>query len=233
MLDVNIEKILPITAVRDALNKIIDEVEGSDQLYVVTKNGKPAAILVGVHHLEKLTGISHKEIMPDEPSTEADRDIADTTSTSPSPDEISETKIDSSPDNSGQLPTPIDSLRDNKAPSENIAPIESNPLSNQPQATSTDVNEFDDLFSSPNTAPIETAPVTAPPVPMAEEPIIAQPTATQAQEPPATEPVMPQDQPQPAQTPITQPATAPVQSPLDNTQSADSIPPTNQANTAQ
>src|SRR3989344_2899363 len=64
MLDVNIEKILPVTEVRDSLNKIIDEVESTDELYVVTKNGKPSAIVVGVHHLEKLTGIDHKELMP-------------------------------------------------------------------------------------------------------------------------------------------------------------------------
>ena len=65
MLDVNIEKILPVTEVRDSLNKIIDDVENTDELYVVTKNGKPTAIVVGVHHLEKLTGIDHKEMMPD------------------------------------------------------------------------------------------------------------------------------------------------------------------------
>lgn len=65
MLNVNIEKILPVTEARDSLNKIIDEVDGSDELYVITKNGKPTAIVVGVHHLEKLTGIKHEEIMPD------------------------------------------------------------------------------------------------------------------------------------------------------------------------
>ncbi len=67
MLDVNIEKILPVTGARDSLNKIIDDVENTDELYVITKNGKPSAIIVGVHHLEKLTGIDHKDLMPDEP----------------------------------------------------------------------------------------------------------------------------------------------------------------------
>ena len=77
MLDVNIEKILPVTEVRDSLNKIIDDVESTDELYVITKNGKPAAIVVGVHHLEKLTGISHTELMPDEnPSSQAPADQA-------------------------------------------------------------------------------------------------------------------------------------------------------------
>lgn len=63
MLDVKIEKILPVTEARDSFNKLIDEVESSDELYVLTKNGKPAAVLVGVHHLEKLTGTSEEELM--------------------------------------------------------------------------------------------------------------------------------------------------------------------------
>ncbi len=66
MLDVDVEKILPITEVRDSLNKIIDAVTDSEDLYVITKNGKPAAIIVGVHHLEKLTGIDHKMIIPED-----------------------------------------------------------------------------------------------------------------------------------------------------------------------
>lgn len=56
MLEVNIEKIIPVTEARDMFNKIVDEVEGTDELYVLTKNGKPAAVVVGVNHLEKLTG---------------------------------------------------------------------------------------------------------------------------------------------------------------------------------
>ncbi len=80
MLDVDIEKILPVTEVRDSLNSIIDKVEGGDDLYVVTKNGKPSAIIVGVHHLEKLTGIDHKELMADADSApvKTDDGAADT-----------------------------------------------------------------------------------------------------------------------------------------------------------
>lgn len=55
-MQVDIEKIIPVTEARDSFNKIVDEVEGSDHLYVLTKNGKPAAVVVGVNHLEKLTG---------------------------------------------------------------------------------------------------------------------------------------------------------------------------------
>lgn len=61
MLEVNIEKIVPVTEARDMFNKIVDDVEGTDELYVLTKNGKPAAVVVGVNHLEKLTGQSHSD----------------------------------------------------------------------------------------------------------------------------------------------------------------------------
>ena len=62
MLEVNIEKIVPVTEARDMFNKIVDDVEGTDELYVLTKNGKPAAVVVGVNHLEKLTGQSHGDV---------------------------------------------------------------------------------------------------------------------------------------------------------------------------
>lgn len=70
MLEVNIDKIIPVTDARDKLNEIIGAAEGSDDLYVITKNGKPSAIIVGVHHLEKLTGMTHEELMPDMEDTD-------------------------------------------------------------------------------------------------------------------------------------------------------------------
>lgn len=63
MLQVNIEKIIPVTEARDMFNKIIDDVEGTDELWVLTKNGRPVAVVVGVNHLEKLTGESHSDVI--------------------------------------------------------------------------------------------------------------------------------------------------------------------------
>ncbi len=68
MLQVNIEKIIPVTEARDMFNKIVDEVEGTDELYVLTKNGKPCAVVVGVNHLEKLTGESHLNMQTPPPA---------------------------------------------------------------------------------------------------------------------------------------------------------------------
>jgi len=62
VLEVDIDKILPVTEARDSFNKIVDEVEDSDHMYVLTKNGKPSAVVVGVNHLEKLTGKSPAEL---------------------------------------------------------------------------------------------------------------------------------------------------------------------------
>ena len=62
MLEVKVENILPVTEARDSFNQLVDKVEGTDEMFVLTKNGKPIAILVGVHHLEKLTGENHEEL---------------------------------------------------------------------------------------------------------------------------------------------------------------------------
>jgi prevent-host-death family protein len=72
MLEVDIEKIIPVTDARDSLNQIIETVEGSDSMYVITKNGKPSAIIVGVHHLEKLTGMKTDDISVDEEQVPAE-----------------------------------------------------------------------------------------------------------------------------------------------------------------
>jgi len=61
MLKVDIDKIIPLTDARNDLNRIADEVNGSDSLYVLTKNGTPIAVVVGVNHLEKLTGLGGKD----------------------------------------------------------------------------------------------------------------------------------------------------------------------------
>jgi len=62
VLEVDIDKILPVTEARDSFNKIVDEVEGTNHMYVLTKNGKPTAVVVGVNHLEKLTGKTTDEL---------------------------------------------------------------------------------------------------------------------------------------------------------------------------
>lgn len=63
MLQVDIEKIMPVTEARDKFNQLIDDVEDSDNLYVLTKNGKPCAVMVGVNHLEKLTGENQTDVV--------------------------------------------------------------------------------------------------------------------------------------------------------------------------
>ncbi|OQA03689.1 MAG: hypothetical protein BWY68_00672 [bacterium ADurb.Bin400] len=62
MLEVNIEKIMPVADAQPVLSNLVDEVNSSDELYVLTSNNKPSAVIVGVHHLEKLTGMSHEAL---------------------------------------------------------------------------------------------------------------------------------------------------------------------------
>jgi prevent-host-death family protein len=76
MLEVKVENILPVTEARDTFNQLIDKVEGTDEMFVMTKNGKPIAILVGVHHLEKLTGENHEELFGTTGSTPVDGNIS-------------------------------------------------------------------------------------------------------------------------------------------------------------
>jgi len=70
VLDVKIENILPITQVKNELEKLVDKVKNSDELIVVASNGSPGAILIGIHNLEVLTGTSHEELMPEVEPTE-------------------------------------------------------------------------------------------------------------------------------------------------------------------
>ena len=72
MLKVDVDKIIPVTDARDNFNKIIDEVDSSDDMYVLTKNGTPVAVVVGVNHLEKLTGTPANGIAAATSSTASD-----------------------------------------------------------------------------------------------------------------------------------------------------------------
>jgi prevent-host-death family protein len=72
MLKVDIDKIIPLTDARNDLNRIADEVNGSNTLYVLTKNGTPIAVVVGVNHLEKLTGLGGKDDLEEDVSSKGE-----------------------------------------------------------------------------------------------------------------------------------------------------------------
>ena len=141
MLDVNIEKILPVTEVRDSLNKIVDEVESTDELYVVTKNGKPSAIIVGVHHLEKLTGIDHKELIP---ATDLGGEKTDTS-------------IDG-PTDSLAISEPTTEPMSAQTPISPIAPVSGSPdnMGANNSASSTTISAMDETSAPPPTDPTGT-----------------------------------------------------------------------------
>lgn len=55
MLNVSVDKIIPLTDARDHLSQLVSEIKGKE-FYVLTKGGKPEAALVSVEWLKKLTG---------------------------------------------------------------------------------------------------------------------------------------------------------------------------------
>lgn len=146
MLEVDIDKILPVTEARDSFNKIVDEVEGTDHVYVLTKNGKPAAVVVGVNHLEKLTGKTTNELTSIVEKKADETPVVEEVKTANSAPEV-----------------PLASQT--KAPSENpsAAPISETPIAESPNdttvsqplntptddtqaSTGTDDNKNEDLF---------------------------------------------------------------------------------------
>lgn len=92
MLEVNIEKIVPVTEGRDMFNKIVDDVEGTNELWVLTKNGKPTAVVVGVNHLEKLTGQAHGEVVSKIEEATASNEAPEAPATAPSAPEEEESE---------------------------------------------------------------------------------------------------------------------------------------------
>jgi len=54
MLKVPIDKIMPVTEVRANISKVINDVEGGD-LYVLTRGGKPTAVIAPIDYIKKCT----------------------------------------------------------------------------------------------------------------------------------------------------------------------------------
>jgi prevent-host-death family protein len=58
---------LPLSAVKARLSELVDRVEGEDERIVVTRNGRPAAVLVSAADLESLEEtlavLSDRELM--------------------------------------------------------------------------------------------------------------------------------------------------------------------------
>ncbi len=122
MLQVNIEKIIPVTEARDMFNKIVDEVEGTDELYVLTKNGKPAAVVVGVNHLEKLTGESNISV------TAAPSDTSDNLNGDASSDNQATSDDNSSEESESVFASADDVFADNNTNDDSFAPTTPEPV---------------------------------------------------------------------------------------------------------
>jgi len=63
MLNVSIDKILPVTEARARIAKLVDEVEKGD-VYVITRGGKPAAVMVPVSRVGIIRDV--KNVYPEQ-----------------------------------------------------------------------------------------------------------------------------------------------------------------------
>lgn len=166
MLEVKIEKILPVTEARDSFNKLVDEVEGTDELYVLTKNGKPAAVLVGVHHLEKLTGTSEEELMDQTNMASSD---ASTTGV-PANDTTANPIV---PDTTASEPAPLGVEDPAMSASIDAAAPATEPATSTPadpnQQSGATANPFENAGAS--STPVPEAPPVTNTAPVAEDPL--------------------------------------------------------------
>ena len=207
MLDVDIEKIIPVTEARDSLNDIIAKVENTDELYVITKNGKPSAILVGVNHLEKLTGMSHEELMPDEDigSGAAPSGTGDDSGTTTTPTTTSATPADDTSTTNDDL----DPFAEPIAPAPNIANSQPFDSAQGGPATAPAPMPLDNAFTAP--------PATTPPAAdmIVPAPAPAAPAPAPLPSSPADEPVDPMtDDSTPLATNLNNMAPAPAANPF-------------------
>lgn len=179
MLQVDVNKIIPLTEARDSLNKIVDDVDNTDEMYVLTKNGTPTAVVVGVNHLEKLTN----EKLPDSERTEKESErksdtdtpafesapVAAATTATDNPVTVPPASADQTEADIVQAASPADDLfndfSDINKPSAQSA---SSPAGGK--------SIFDD-DDTPNTTPAVTAePAATPPAQPAASPVTPEPT---------------------------------------------------------
>ena len=199
MLQVDIEKIVPVTEARDKFNQLIDAVEGTNELYVFTKNGKPSAVLVGVNHLEKLTGESHDEVMKKVDTAQSSVGLNPEASTPAYTEPVAEPKIE--PEETSLPPT------------EEPTPVPTEEPANEP-TTAPNYEPTTPSFDTP-TAPAPDEPTTDEPV----SPVI--PPADEAEFSSSNEPTPP-----PANQPASDPFATPAP-PTEETPPAQPVPPAN------
>lgn len=156
MLEVQIENIIPVTEARDRFNQIIDSVEGTEELYVLTKNGKPAAIVVGIHHLEKLTGEAHTAVFGTEsnPAPQA-----------ATPSQPVEPIVSLSPEQAQATPAPVSDAISAPAPVTDLSSVPAAPAQQPSAAPATSklssALTFDGIGMSQQT-PVAPMPVSIP-----------------------------------------------------------------------
>ena len=191
MLEVKIDNILPVTEARDSFNQLVDKVESSDEMFVLTKNGKPVSILVGVQHLEKLTGTSHedltKEIDETSPIASSPEDMATPT---PEPAFAPAPALEETPETTTEVPV-------TDAPAQATEPVDNSTTQNyQDNAFSYNAPAPTEAPATPEAQPAaapadntqvdNTSVFSMPPIAAADDQQMAAPEDTNTQNPPTS-----------------------------------------------
>ena len=163
MLDVNIDKILSVADAKGKFEEIMTDVEDSDEMYVLTDNDKPSAVIVGVNHLEKLTGQNVEDVnaLVEEKQKPAEPVSTDTPLATEDPAEITPVDVATTPTATIE-PTPT------------VAEAPVQPTSTPPIPTSSP-GSVPTNTTSPTIEPLATPTETPTPAPATEN---AQSTAT-------------------------------------------------------
>lgn len=193
MINVPIDRIVPLTDARDNFSKIVSELEGQhDGMYVLTKGGKPAIALINVNYLAEL--MEGKTVTPEskpvvKPVEEKKPEIAKPVYEAPKAPNTIPAIQENKPEISKPTPPPISQPAAPKAPEAPAKPAidpswleKSAPIS-QPAA--------------PVTPPAPTAPISEPvkPRPVNPWPILtpkpAAPSPAPQMTPPISQPAVP------------------------------------------
>lgn len=208
MIHADLDKILPEDDALEKITSIIEEVEENQELFIITKSGRPAAAIINIDYLEELTG----HPVPNKPKIK----VAVETPSDPEMSEVPASKLEPVTD----LPEEEEPLLQEEIPSIPETSTGVKPTADLRLTEDSEAPEGPAIATPTRLEPDETQPTTpAPqtPVPSAPQPIPPMPTTPSV--------VTPAPSVNSPGAPFTPPPTTPTTPPMTPTQPT---PATNQ-----
>lgn len=166
MINVPIDKIVPLTTARDTLSKIVAEVETNTPMYVLTKGGKPSVAVVNIDYLEKalngqlVTGTTDDSIANQDVHPEQTSEAPSATQDQQSIENALEPTIASSTESLPEPPVDEPSQPPAETPDPSLAPS-SDFLTSNDQSPPSD--EFSKTLPAPTSQPADQPTQSLPP----------------------------------------------------------------------